>query len=33
MEDKLQDQGNLDKYLEEWLSPIGSQPDPSLLSE
>ena len=25
MEGESQDQGNLDKYLEEWLSPRGSQ--------
>ena len=26
MEVEFQDQGHLDKYLEEWLSPRGSQP-------
>ena len=25
MEAEFQDQGPLDQYLEEWLSPIGSQ--------
>ena len=25
MEGELQDQGQLDQYLEEWLSPRGSQ--------
>ena len=25
MEGEFQDQGQLDKYLEEWLSPRGSQ--------
>ena len=25
MEDEFQDQGQIDQYLEEWLSPKGSQ--------
>ena len=33
MEGEFQDQGHLDKYLEEWLSPIDSQHDQSLFSE
>ena len=33
MEGEFQDKGHLDKYLEEWLSPIESQHDQSLFSE
>ena len=33
MERKFQDQGQLDQYLEEWFSLIGSQPDHGFLSE
>ena len=33
MEGKFQDQGQLDKYLEEWLSPRGSQSVHSFFSE
>ena len=33
MEFKFQDQEQLDKYLEEWLSPRGSQPDRVSFSE
>ena len=33
MEGELQDQGQLDQYLEEWLSPRGIQPDRSFFSE
>ena len=33
MEGELQDQGLLDQYLEEWLSPIGSQTDQGLFSD
>ena len=33
MEGKLQDQVKLDKYLEEWLSPRGSQPNHSFFSD
>ena len=32
-EGKFQDQGNLDQYLEEWLYPIGSQPNCDFFSE
>ena len=30
---KFHDQEQIDKYLEEWLSPGGSQPDHGLFSE
>ena len=33
MEGELQDQGQLDQDLEEWLSPRGVQPDHSFFSE
>ena len=33
MEGELQDHGNIDKYLEEWLSPRGSQYVHGFLSE
>ena len=33
MEGELQDQGQLDQYLEEWLSPRGIQPVRGFLSE
>ena len=33
MEDEFQDQGQLDQYLEEWLSPRGSQSVHGLFSE
>ena len=33
MEVKLQDQGQIDQYLEEWLSPRGSQTDRGFFSE
>ena len=32
-EGEFQDQGKLDQYLEEWLSPRGSQSIHGLLSE
>ena len=32
MEGESQDQGQIDQYLEEWLSPRGSQPDHGLFS-
>ena len=33
MEGDLQDQGQLDQYLEEWLSPRGSKSVHGFLSE
>ena len=33
MEGELKDQGKLDQYLEEWLSPRWSQPDRSFFSK
>ena len=33
MEGEFQYQGQIDKYLEEWLSPRGIQPDCSFFSE
>ena len=33
MEGEFQNQGQLDKYLEEWLSPRGSQSAHSFFSE
>ena len=33
MEGEFKDQGQLDQYLEEWLSPRGSQPDHGFISE
>ena len=33
MEVKFQDQGKLDQYLEEWLSPRGIKTDRRFLSE
>ena len=33
MEGKLQYQGQIDQYLEEWLSPIGSQSVHGFFSE
>ena len=33
MEGEFQDQGQLDQYLEKWLSPIGSQYVHSFFSE
>ena len=33
MEGEFQDQGQLDKYLEEWLSPRGIQSVHSFISE
>ena len=33
MEGELQNQGQLDKYLEELLSPIGIKPDRSFFYE
>ena len=33
MEGELQDQGQLDQYLEEWLSPRGSKSVHSFFSE
>ena len=33
MEGEFQYQGQLDKYLEEWLSPIGSQSVHGVFSE
>ena len=33
MEGEFQDQGQLDQYLDEWLSPIGSQSVHGFFSE
>ena len=33
MEGKFQDQGQLGQDLEEWFSPIGSQPNRSFFSD
>ena len=33
MEGEFQDQGQLDQYLEEWLSPRGIQPGRGFFSE
>ena len=33
MEGEFQDPGHIDQYLEEWLSPRGSQLDCGLFSE
>ena len=33
MEGEFQYQGQLDKYLEEWLFPRGSQPDSGFFSK